>query len=52
MAITLTVTKPSANKCRSLGKLISNSMHANVGQTNDGIAMKLKYHRQEWVSQA
>ena len=49
MAIGLTVTKPSANKCRSLCKLISNSMHANLGQTNDGIAMKLRYHWQEWV---
>ena len=47
MAIYLIVTKPSANKCRSLCKLISNSMHANLGQTNDGIAMKLRYHRQE-----
>ena len=47
MAIGLTVTKPSANKCRSLSKLISNLMHANLGQTNDGIAMKLKYRRQE-----
>ena len=40
MAIGLTVTKPSANKCRSLCKLISNSMHANLGQTNDRIARK------------
>ena len=40
MAIGLTVAKPSANKCRSLCKLISNSMHANLGQTNDRIAMK------------
>ena len=47
MAICLIVTKPSANKCRSLCKLISNSMHANLGQTDDGIAMKLKYHRQD-----
>ena len=50
MAIGLTVTKPTANKCRSLCKPISNSMHANLGQTNDGIAMNSKYHRQEWVS--
>ena len=40
MAIGLTVTKPSANKCRSLCKLISISMHASLGQTNYGIAMK------------
>ena len=52
MAIGLTVTKPSANKCRSLCKLINKSMHANLGQTNDGIVMKLRYHRQEWVSQS
>ena len=52
MAIGLTVTKPSANKCRSLCKLMSNSMHANLEQTNDGIAMKLRYRRQEWVSQS
>ena len=50
-AIGLTVTKPSANKCRSLCKLISNSMQANFGQTNDGIAMKLRY-RLEWVLQS
>ena len=47
LAIGLTVTKPSANKCRSLCKLISNSMHVNLGQKNDSIAMKLRYHRRE-----
>ena len=52
MAIGLTVTNPSANKCRSLCKLISNSRHADLGQTNDGIVMKLRYHRQEWISQS
>ena len=52
MTIGLTVTKPSANKCRSLCTLISNSMHANLGQTNGGIAMKLRYHRGEWVLQS
>ena len=31
MAIGLTVTKPSANKCRSLCKLINNSVHAILG---------------------
>ena len=49
MAIGPAVTKQSANKCRSLCKLISNSMHVNLGQTNDGIAMKVRYHRKEWV---
>ena len=52
MAIGLTVTKPSAYKCRSLCKLISNSMYANLGQTNERIAMKLRYHRREWVLQS
>ena len=52
MAIWPTVTKPPANKCRPLCKLVSNSMHANLGQANDGITMKLWYHRLEWVSQS
>ena len=52
MAIGLTVTKPSANKCRSLCKLISNSMHVNLWQENEGIAMKLRYHRLESVLQS
>ena len=43
------VTKLSTNKCRSLCKLISNSMHVDLGQTNDGIAIKLRHHRLEWV---
>ena len=47
IAISLTDTKPSANECQSLCKLISNSMHANLGQTNDRIVMKLIYHRRE-----
>ena len=41
MAIGHTVTKLPANKCRSLCELISNSIHANLGQANDRIAMKL-----------
>ena len=44
MAIGPTGTKPSANKCRSLCKLISNSMHINLGQANEGIMMKLRYY--------
>ena len=52
MATSPTVTKQSANKCRSLWKLIGNSMHVNIGQTNDGIAMKVRYHRKEWVVQS
>ena len=51
MAIGRTVTKPSANKCRPLCKLVSNSMHVNLGKPNDKIAMKLRYHRLEWVVQ-
>ena len=51
MAIGTTVPKQSATKCRLLCKLISNSMHVNLGQTNDGIAMKVRYHRKEWVVQ-
>ena len=52
MAIGPTVTNPSAYKCRFLCKVISNSIHVNLGQTDDGIAMKLRYHRQEWVLQS
>ena len=44
-----TVTKPSANKCRSLCKLISNSLHVNRRPIYDGFAMKLRYHKMEWV---
>ena len=50
MVIGLAVTKPSANKCRPLCKLISNRMHANLGQTNDGIVMKLRFHRREYYN--
>ena len=43
MATGPTVTKPSANKCRSLCNLISNLMHVSLEQPNDGIAMKLTH---------
>ena len=49
MAIGPTVTKISANKFWSLCKLIRNSMHVNLGYTNDGIAMKSKHDRLECV---
>ena len=52
MAIDPAITKPWADKCWSLCKLINKSMHANLGQTNDTIAMKLGYHKLKWVLQS
>ena len=41
------LTKPSADKCCLLCKLITNSMHVNLGQTSDGIAAKYIIGRNE-----
>ena len=52
MAIGPAITKPWADECLSLCKLISKSMHVDLGQTNDKVAMKLGYHRLKWVLQS
>ena len=52
MAIGPAITKPWADKCLTLCKLISKSMHVNSGHANDRIAMKLGYHRLKWVLQS
>ena len=52
MASGITVTKSSANKGRPFCKLISNSMHVNLGKTNGRIVIQLRYHRREWVLQS
>ena len=44
MAIDPAITKPGADKHWSLSKLISKSMHANLGQTTGTIAMKLGWN--------
>ena len=52
MAIDPVITKPWADQCWSLYKLINKSMHANLGPTNDTIVMKLGYHKLKWVLQS
>ena len=52
MAIGPDITKPWADKCLSLCKLINKSVYVNLGQANDRIAMKLGYHRLKWALQS
>ena len=52
MAIDPAITKSWTDKRWSLCKLISKYMHANMGQTNDAIMMKLDYHKLKWVLQS
>ena len=52
MAIGRAIIKPWADESLSLCKLISKSMHVNLGQTNNKVVMKLGYHRLKWVLQS